>query len=153
MEAALLHDRPHGRRRAEEAGGEEEKAGEEKARCWRRWRRSVESGAERFGGARRRAIGHSLVTAQATAAYKAVKVVKGETVELPFGPPYKPTVTANYFEDGNKQKLLSLGMSLVGSAGEVCTNMMVNGGRPPKPEFTITDAKGKVVQQGSFEYG
>ena len=44
-------------------------------------------------------------------------------------------------------------MSLVGSAGEVCTNMMVDGGRPAKPEFTITDPKGKVVQQGSFEYG
>ena len=46
-----------------------------------------------------------------------------------------------------------LDMSLVGSAGEVCTNMMVDGGRPSKPEFTITDPKGKVVQQGNFEYG
>ena len=52
-----------------------------------------------------------------------------------------------------QHKQLSLDMSLVGSTGEICTNMMVNGGRPSKPEFTITDPKGKVVQQGSFEYG
>ena len=30
---------------------------------------------------------------------------------------------------------------------------MVDGGRPAKPEFTITDPKGKVVQEGNFEYG
>ena len=47
-------------------------------------------------------------------------------------------------------KVLSLGMSLVGSAGEVCSDMTVNGGRPSKPEFTITDPKGKVVQAGQF---
>jgi hypothetical protein len=95
----------------------------------------------------------SSVSAQATDAYKAVKVVKGETVELLFGPPYKPTVTAQFYMDGDKHEMLSLGMSLVGSAGEICTDMTVNGGRPSKPKFTITDAKGKVVEQGSFEYG
>ena len=41
-------------------------------------------------------------------------------------------------------------MSLIGSAGEICTNMMVDGGRPSKPEFTITDPKGKVVQAGQL---
>jgi len=96
---------------------------------------------------------YTIATAQGTSAYKPVKVVKGETVEFPFGPPYKPTVTSEYFEDGNQRKQLSLGMTLIGSTGELCTNMMVNGGRPTKPEFTITDAKGKVIQQGSFEYG
>jgi hypothetical protein len=30
---------------------------------------------------------------------------------------------------------------------------MTQGGRPAKPEFTITDPKGEVVQQGNFEYG
>jgi hypothetical protein len=94
---------------------------------------------------------YSLVSARAGADYKAVEVRKGETVQLPFGPPYKPVVTADYYADGNKQ--LSLGMSLVGSAGEVCTNLVTEGGRPPTPEFTITDAKGKAVQEGSFAYG
>ncbi len=97
--------------------------------------------------------GYTIVAAQATAAYKAVEVRSGETVELPFGPPYKPVVTADFFEDGNQGKLLSLGMSLVGSTGEVCTNLTVNGRQPGKPEFTITDPKGKIVEQGSFEYG
>jgi hypothetical protein len=94
----------------------------------------------------------SIVSAQIEGDYKPVKVVKGETVALPFGPPYKPVVTANYYEDAPR-KVLSLAMSLVGTAGETCSEMMVKGSRPPKPKFTITDAKGKVIEQGSFEYG
>jgi hypothetical protein len=95
----------------------------------------------------------AVVTAEMTGEYKPVKVVKGETVEFPFGPPYKPTVSANYFEDGPQNKVLSLALSLVGSAGETCSDMSVNGDRPSKPDFTIADAKGKVVEEGSFEYG
>ena len=92
----------------------------------------------------------SMVSARGTPDYKAVKVVKGETVELPFGPPYKPLVTAQNYGD---PKQTHLEMSLVGSAGETCSNLMVKGGRPGKPEFTITDPKGEVVQKDSFEYG
>jgi hypothetical protein len=98
--------------------------------------------------------GPSIVSATATEKYKAVTVHKGETVELPFGPPYTPTVTAMSYGPPNVQaKQLFLEMGLVGVGGERCTNMMVKGGRPGKPDFTITDPKGKVVQQGSFEYG
>ena len=111
------------------------------ARCWAA-RPPAESAARQ-----------STVSAQATDSYKAIKVVKGETVVLPFGPPYKPVVTADSFEDGEKHEVLSLGLTLVGSAGEICDDMTVKGGRPSKPKFTITDAKGKVVEQGSFEYG
>ena len=92
----------------------------------------------------------SMVSAQATSDSKPIKVVKGETVELPFGAPYKPVVTAQNYGD---PKQVNLAMSLVGSAGETVTTLMVEGGTPPKPEFTITDPEGKVVQQGSFEYG
>ena len=70
---------------------------------------------------------------------------------MPFGPPYKPVVKRLGFDGREEGRALAL--SLVGSAGEVCTNLMVDGGRPAKPEFTITDAEGKVVQQGNFEYG
>ena len=94
----------------------------------------------------------SLVTAQATADFKPVKVVQGKTVVFPFGPPYKPVVTAPYYGSGQKQQI-QLELSLVGSTGEICSDMIVKGSRPAKPEFTITDDKGKVVQQGSFEYG
>jgi hypothetical protein len=95
----------------------------------------------------------SYVTAEATAKYKPVKVREGETAEFPFGPPYKPTVTLDYFQGGGENKQASLGMTLFGSAGEVVSNMMVNGARPSKPEFTIKDPKGEVVQSGNFEYG
>jgi hypothetical protein len=95
----------------------------------------------------------SMVTAKMTGEYKPVKVVKGETAEFPFGPPYKPTVSADYFEDGPERKALSLSLSLVGSAGETCSDMRIAGERPSQPDFTITDAKGKVVDQGNFEYG
>ncbi len=97
----------------------------------------------------------SMVTATATMDYKPVDVREGETVELPFGPPYKPVVKIDYMQpDGpNGQKQAQLGMTLVGSVGEVCTNMIAGGSRPGKPEFTIKDPKGKEVETGSFEYG
>ena len=83
---------------------------------------------------------------------------KDQTVELPFGPPYKPEVTGfpmnMRMADGKQQpQQMRLQLSLVGSAGEICTNMTVDGGRPTKPKFTITDPKGETVQQGNFEYG
>jgi hypothetical protein len=95
----------------------------------------------------------TIISAQGTAKYKPVKVSEGETVELPFGPPYKPLVTLDTIQGGGSYKQAQLGMSLVGSVGEMVTNMMVNGTRPAKPEFTIKDPKGEVVQTGSFEYG
>jgi hypothetical protein len=96
---------------------------------------------------------YSIVTAQGNANYKPVKVRKGESVEFPFGPPFKPSVTLDYIQNINKAKQAQLGMSLIGSVGELVTDMMVNGGRPSKPAFTIKDPKGEVVQTGSFEYG
>jgi hypothetical protein len=96
----------------------------------------------------------STVSATGTEGYKAVTVRSGESVEMPFGPPYKPTVeAANYGNPGGKGKQVHLTMKLVGIAGEACTSMTVNGSRPGKPAFTITDPEGKVVQKGSFEYG
>ena len=97
--------------------------------------------------------GPSYVAATATDKYQPVTVRKGETVELPFGPPYTPNVTAMSYGVPNGQQQTFLEMSLVGVAGEQCTNMLVNGGRPDKPRFTITDPDGKVIQQGDFEYG
>jgi hypothetical protein len=94
----------------------------------------------------------SHVTAEGTAKYKPVTVSEDETVEFPFGPPYKPVVGVDYVQ-GGVEKQASLGMTLIGSVGEVVSDMMVNGARPGKPEFTIKDPKGDVVQSGSFEYG
>jgi hypothetical protein len=92
-----------------------------------------------------------MVSARAKRDYPPVAVRAGETVELRFGAPYKPQVSASgSFQPGGA---LPLGLSLVGVGGEVCSSLTVDGGRPPKPTFTITDPDGKVVQQGNFEYG
>jgi hypothetical protein len=92
---------------------------------------------------------YTMVSARAKRDYAAVEVRAGETAELRFGPSYTPRVTGS-FQSGDK---VSLGMSLVGIGGEVCSNLVVEGGRPDKPAFTITDPDGKVVQRGTFEYG
>jgi hypothetical protein len=69
---------------------------------------------------------------------------------MPFGPPYKPVVKVDYSPSADQVRL---GMTLVGAAGERCTNMMVQGSRPSKPDFTIRNLKGEVVYHGSFDYG
>jgi hypothetical protein len=76
-------------------------------------------------------------------------VKKGETAKLPFGGPFRAVVTANRGQGNN----VSLSLAIVGVGGERCTNLTVNGSRPPKPQFVIKDKEGKTVHQGSFEYG
>ncbi|HBO44114.1 MAG TPA: hypothetical protein DD670_09320 [Planctomycetaceae bacterium] len=93
------------------------------------------------------------LTAQAMIDYKPVTVRSGQTVVMPFGPPYTPTVSGSNLENSKDGKRLSLGVRLVGSVGEVCTSTTVDGRRAPRPRFTITDPKGKIVQEGRFEYG
>jgi hypothetical protein len=93
---------------------------------------------------------YTLVSAQATGQYEPVKVRPGQTVALPFGPPYKPVVKVDYMRGREEAQL---GLALIGSAGERCTNLMVDGGRPDKPTFSIAAADGTEVASGQFEYG
>jgi len=90
------------------------------------------------------------ISAAGTKDCPAVEVRKGEALALPFGPPYKPVVKVSSIAAG---KEISLSMSLIGSAGEVCTGLTINGSQPSPPEFTITDPKGEVVERGKFKYG
>lgn len=94
---------------------------------------------------------YTMVSAQAGADGPTVEVREGKTVKLPFGPPYKPVVESGRI--GGDAGQVSLAMSLVGAGGEVCTSLIVDGGRPEKPEFSITTADGKEVDNGKFEYG
>lgn len=95
-------------------------------------------------------LGSTSISATATMDYKAVEVKEGETAELPFGPPYHPAVDVQYRQGAN---LVSLGLSLIGVAGEICSDMKIKGKRPDKPTFTITTADGDEVAEGKFEYG
>jgi len=78
-----------------------------------------------------------------------ITVSKGGTTKLPFGTPLRAVVTAARGEGNN----VSLSLTIVGVGGERCTNLTINGSRPPKPKFVIMDKDGKTVHQGSFEWG
>jgi hypothetical protein len=93
----------------------------------------------------------TMVSASATKDYKPVTVKKGQTTELAFGPPYKPTVRV---EEWRRQpNAAELSMALIGSVGEVCTDLQVKGSRPESPTFAITAPDGEIVERGKFEYG
>jgi hypothetical protein len=76
-------------------------------------------------------------------------VKKGTTAKLPFGAPLRAVVTAARGQGNN----VALSLSILGVGGERCTNLIVNGNRPPKPKFVIKDKDGKTVHQGVFEWG
>ena len=96
---------------------------------------------------------NALITAMASAAYKAVQVRKGATVELPFGPPYKPVVRSDPGMERNGMQDVFLRMWLAGSAGEACTQLLVNGRPWSEATFVIADPAGKIVKQGRLENG
>ncbi len=93
----------------------------------------------------------TIASATALGDYKAIKVSKDKTTLLPFGPPFKTAVTPSNFDRNRDTFYLSL--DITGSAGEILTNLVVNGRRPGKPKLKITDAEGNVVVKGNFEYG
>ena len=93
---------------------------------------------------------YSLVSARGKADASAFEIRAGETTDLPSGPPYKPLVTV--MPSGNAETVY-LEMQLVGAAGETCSNLIVNGRRPPGPKFKISKLDGTEVDSGTFEYG
>jgi len=88
------------------------------------------------------------VSARGTKDAKPISVEEGKTATLEFGPPYKCRVTVV-----PTPETAHLGLALVGSGGEVVSNLVLNGRRPAKPKLTITGPKDKVVVRGDFEYG
>jgi len=137
----------------EETKNDTAKTGEKKSSLWDAIGKAVNkaAGTNRARAVRRQGPKTTLVSAMGTTAGKPIKVVKDETVLLPFGPPYKPVVEPSYFQSNNDT--LSLGLEIQGSVGEQVTNLMVDGDRPEKPKFKILGPEDKVVQQGNFEYG
>lgn len=91
------------------------------------------------------------ITASGSGDGKVMTVRGGQTVPLPFGPPYRPVVKASAALRGGQPARLSL--SLVGAGGEDCTQLMVDGKRPAEPQFTISTPDGEEVASGKFEWG
>ena len=102
-------------------------------------------------GAGSSALRTTRLSARAGDDSKPFKVTAGETAALPFGPPFAPVVTTSRpLEAG---QTASLGLTLVGSGGEICSGLTVDGNRPAAPEFTISTPDGEEVDRGDFEYG
>jgi hypothetical protein len=130
-----------------------------------RWKPGEETGSQQSPSLRKLAgslvaqggmVGSSRTRTTRTTAYgyddaKVVKVNEGETVTLPFGLPFKTIVKAGGPVRGGQTAQLDL--SLVGTGGERCGSLMVDGTRPQPPEFTISTPDGDVVEQGRFKWG
>jgi len=79
----------------------------------------------------------------------AIRVDKGQTVTLRFGPPI--TLRADLQQSGGT---VSAGLRLVGQAGEEWTpSIMTSDGRAAPPGVRILDESGKVLAEGQFRYG
>ncbi len=92
----------------------------------------------------------TMVSAQGTRnQFQAVKVTGGQTAEFPFGPPYTPQVTAA-MREGQPNAALSL--KLIGTAGEVCSSLVVNGSRV-SPSSQSSPRTTRKWRRGKFSYG
>jgi hypothetical protein len=97
-----------------------------------------------------RVFRYTLVQAAATNDCLAFDVREGQASVLPFGPPYKPVVALGHPRSRGEAQLE---MKLVGSGGELCSSLYVNGNQPKAPAFTILGPSNKVIKVGSFEFG
>ena len=68
---------------------------------------------------------------------------------MPFGPPYKPVV--NFHKQGSDKAALS--SRSWAAPARICTDLRVDGKRPPGPKFAILTADGQVVEKHLFKYG
>jgi len=90
------------------------------------------------------------VTARGAPKNPKIEVRAGETVPLPFGPPYRPLVIVDLLPSSDEATLI---LEITGRGGEVVTRMEVNGRNPPRPLLTIKEKEGSVVTRGLFRYG
>lgn len=111
----------------------------------------AEEGKEGEESAAKKPTGRTMLTARATTDVKPVQVAEGKTTDLKFGPPFEPRVTAR--ANPRDKASLSLSLTLIGSGGEACAGLYVDGKRPDAPEFTISTKDGEEVAAGKFKYG
>jgi hypothetical protein len=79
----------------------------------------------------------------------AVRVDKGQTTSLRFGPPI--TLRADVQQSG---KMVSVGLVLIGQAGEQWSPSVLTAEGPTAPPgVRIVDESGKTLAEGQFAYG
>ncbi len=93
------------------------------------------------------------IQANAPGNYPEVEVRAGKVAKMPFGPPYHGETYVGRIRNTNLGKMASIEMQLVGSMGETCNNVIIDGKRPEPPSFVIATSRGKIVERGQFEYG
>jgi hypothetical protein len=91
----------------------------------------------------------TILWARGTSNTSTLRVERGKTTPVPFGPPYRPVVKPSQ----SQEDWVWLSLRLMGRAGEVCEDLYVDGDRPSPPTFTITGPNRKVVARGNFKYG
>ena len=93
------------------------------------------------------------ITASGTNSGKKFRVNNGEILDLKIGPPL--IINIDSFPPGNIKagSIDIFSLTFTGQAGEVVTNLQNIKSNLPKPTFKAVDESGKVVEEGSFEYG
>ena len=105
------------------------------------------------GNSNRGQSNQTRVAAMGTKKSPVFKVRSGQTVDLPFGPPYKPLVLLQRTSRQAENKTVYLELLLQGSGEGVCRDLRVNGRTPDQPSFVIATKNNEIVERGAFEYG
>ena len=86
---------------------------------------------------------------------KSIEIAEGATSTIDAGPPLTLTAVVGRVANTAKGKEVSIGLAIVGKAGEQYSASTLKKGMTvaPKPQFQILDDKGNVLSQGAFEYG
>ncbi len=80
---------------------------------------------------------------------RTIKVMRNDRTVLRIGPPLIIRTDVQ-----NNNRLVSIGLSLVGRAGEhYGPEVLSHAENPPAAKFRIVDETGKVLASGTFEYG
>jgi hypothetical protein len=84
-----------------------------------------------------------------------IQVTEGQTTEVEAGPPFLIKVTVSKAQTTPQGKVITLGLVITGKADESysAASITKNKGSVPTPQFRIVAENGKVMAQGSFEYG
>lgn len=95
--------------------------------------------------------------ASGTESVQRFQVNKGEVIDFKIGLPFVVNISCLQLSDQQKSieagDTVLLSLTFSGQAGEIFTNIQKGISPLPRPTFKAVDENGKVVAEGSFEYG